>query len=167
MGRVQGRFFNNSFDLKRMDRDIHQEQAGHGTTVLWYFYLGAVSDETYDEGGRRWKVPPKVMPVVSAVPTQGANVPSDSGRYITDSIELRMSYRQISDEGIGPNLSVDFEPHYSDRFIYRGHVYSIREIHSDGHFDALNRDVMVRIVGGQLRPDELVNDVDFLDYASQ
>lgn len=165
MGRVKGKFFTNQYELKRMFRDIRQEQEDHGTSVQWYFYLGSVVDSTYDEGGRRWRGP-KTMPVVSAVPVQGANVPSDSGRFVTDSIALRMSWRQITDQGIGPNISEDFESHYGDRFIYRGHVYSIEEIRVDGHFDPDSHDVMVSIRGGQLRPDELVNDVDFLNYAS-
>lgn len=165
MSRVKGKFFNNDFDLKRMDRDIRQEQEGHGTTVDWYFYLGAVVDPTYDEGGRRWRGPVP-MPVVSAVPAQGANVPSDSGRFVTDTIELRMSYRQITGRGIGPDISSDFENHYADRFVFRGHVYSVTAIRIDGHFDPQARDVMVRIDAGQLRPDELVNDVDFAEYAA-
>jgi hypothetical protein len=166
MGRVKGRFFNNDFDLNRINRDIAQEQAGHGTSVAWYFYQGAALDDTYDEGGRRW-TGPKNVPVVSAVPAQGANRPSDTGQYITDHITLRMSYRQIAgDTGFTMDLSTNFEQHYADRFVFRGHVYSVQEIRMDGHFDPAARDVMVRVEGGQLRPDELVNDIDFQEYAA-
>lgn len=165
MSRVKGQFFTNDFDLKRMDRDIRQEQENHGTTVDWYFYQGAVVDDTYDEGGRRWRGPVS-MPVVSAVPAQGANLPSDSGMFITDTIDLRMGYRQITGRGIGPDISTDFETHYADRFVFRNHVYSVTAIRIDGHFDPEARDVMVRVTGGQLRADELVNDVDFTAFAA-
>jgi hypothetical protein len=165
MSRVKGKFFTNDFELKRMNRDIRQEQEGHGTTVDWWFYLGAISDETYDEGGRRWRGPVP-MPVVSVVVDQGPNVPSDSGRFVTDAVTLRMGYRQITGRGIGPDISSDFEAHYGDRFVFRDHVYSVESIHIDGHFDPLARDVMVQVEGGQLRPDELVNDVDFTEYAA-
>lgn len=165
MGRVKGRFFNNDFDLNRINRDIAQEQAGHGTSVGWYFYQGAALDDTYDEGGRRW-TGPKNVSVVSAVIQQGPNRPSDTGRYITDRAVLRMSYKQIADENFGMDFSTNFEPHYNDRFVFRGHVYSVQEIKSDGHFDAQARDVMVQVTGGQLRPDELVNDIDFTAYAA-
>jgi hypothetical protein len=131
MGRVKGRFFTNDFELSRLDRDIRQEQEYHGTTVDWYFYLGSQVDDVYDEGPADWKGPVK-MPVVSAVPVQGANVTGDSGLYVTDRITLRLSLDQVVTRGLGRGLSSNFEQHYRDRFVYRNHVYSIEDIRIDG-----------------------------------
>ncbi len=165
MGRVTGKFFTDRYELDRSFRDIRQEQEDHGTIVEWYFYLGAEPDDTYDEGGRRWRGPVTV-PVVSAVPVQGANVSNDSGLFVTDAITLRMSYRQITSVGIGPDISTDFESHYADRFVYRKHVYGIEAIRIDGHFDPDSHDVMVRVEAGQLRPDELFDDVEFTAFSA-
>lgn len=163
MGKVSGRFFTNEYERKRMFRDIRQEQEDHGTHVDWWFYLGAQLDDAYDEGQRRWQGP-IAMPVVSAAPAQGANVSNDAGLYVTDRITLRLSWKQLTDKAPGPDISVNFEDRYNDRFVYRAHVYSIEAITIHGHFDPDSLDMMVQVTGGQLRPDELFDDLEFTAY---
>lgn len=165
MGRVHGKYFTNKYERKRMFRDIRQEQEYHGTSVEWYVYQGAQLDDAYDEGQRRWTGPVSV-PVVSAVPVQGANVSNDAGRFVTDRIVLRISYKQLADAHVGPEISNDFEDWYADRFVYRDHVYGIEALRVDGHFDPDSLDMMVSVTAGQLRPDELYDDIDFTAFAT-
>lgn len=168
MGRVRGRFYTNRFERQRMNRDIRQYQEGHGTYVLWYFFAGITEDSIYDEpsvmGGRSFTLAASPMPVLSAVPLEGANAPGDAGRYVTNRVALRMSLRQVMSAGM-PDLSRNYEAHYGDRFVYRGLVYDVTAIVSEGNIDATDTDIVLRVEGTQLRADELTSDPAFSTYA--
>lgn len=170
----RGRFFTPKWDLRRMDRDIALHQRAFGTTVDWYFFEPAQStwDEIYGEGqdtavtgGRRWRGPIKI-PVLSANRREGPKVTSEDGMYILDTIDLRMSYEQARRVGLTPEISQNQEQHYNDRFVYDNLVWGIRDISITGQFEASGRDIMVRILGVRLRPDELVNDPDFAEWSA-
>lgn len=169
----RGRFFSPKYDLKRMDRDIELHQRTFGTVVQWYFYdpEASVYDDVYDEGqaapggGRRWKGPTPV-PVLSANRREGQKVITDDGMYVVDTIDLRLSYEQSRKVGLIPEMSQNQEQHYSDRFVYDNLVWGIRDISITGQFEPSGRDIMVRILGVRLRPDELVNDPDFAKWSA-
>lgn len=157
-----------------MDRDIELHQRTFGTTVDWYFYdpVHSTFDDVYDEGqdlagtgGRRWRGP-VTLPVLSANRTEGTKVTTDDGMYVLDTIDLRMGYEQARRVGLVPEISQNQETHYSDRFIYDNLVWGIRDIQIRGQFEPSGRDMMVRVLGVRLRPDELVNDVDFVEYSA-
>jgi hypothetical protein len=155
-----------------MDRDIEKHQQAFGTVVQWYFYDPENSqyDDVYDEGsdsgnGRRWKGPITV-PVLSANRREGSNITSDDGMYVVDTIDLRLSYEQARRVGLVPEISRNHEMHYDDRFIYDDRVWGIRDISVTGQFEASGHDIMARVLGGQLRPDELVNDIDFARWSA-
>lgn len=168
MGRTRGRFFTTRFERDRQQQSIGELQGKVGTTVQWWLLTGAVLDSVFDEpdvmGGRTFTQLSRPVPVLSAVPLEGANTPTDAGRYVTNRVMLRVSLRQAEAAGV-PDLSVDYEARYGDRFVLRGLVYDITAIASEGNFDATNEDVVLRIEGRQLRPDELSTDPDFASYA--
>lgn len=168
MGRRRGRFFTTRFERDRQDRLIRQQQDKFGTAVTWFFLAGATVDSVFDEpdvmGGRTFTQAARSIPVLSAVPLEGPNVPGDAGRYVTNRVVLRMSLRQVLAAGM-PDLSRDFEERYGDRFVLRGLVYDVTAIATEGNFDATNEDVVVRVEGRQLRADELTSDPDFIDHA--
>jgi len=170
VGRTRGRFFTTRFERDRMARGIQQFQGGFGTTVDWWFYASAEMDSIFDEpsvlGGRTFTPNPQPVPVLSAIPLEGANTPSDAGRYVTNRVLLRVSLRQAMASGM-PDLSRDFEAHYGDRFVLRGLVYDVTAIVSEGNLDATNEDVVLRVEGRQLRADELGSDEQFAGYVSR
>lgn len=155
-----------------MDRDIEQHQRAFGQVLDWYFYDPDTStfDDVYDEGqdkgggGRRWKGPVPI-PVVSANRREGQKSLSDDGRYVVDTIDIRMSYEQARRAGLSPEIALNTEHHINDRFVYDNRVWGIRDISVSGQFELSGHDTMVRILGVQLRPDELVNDQDFRRWA--
>lgn len=163
----RGRFFSPKWEARRIDRDIELHQRAFGTTIDWYFYDPAESvyDAVYDEGqdlgeGRRWNGPTPI-PVLSANRREGPNITSEDGMYVVDTIDVRMSYEQARRVGLVPEMSRNHEQHYSDRFVYDNIVWGIRDISVTGQFEASGHDIIVRILGVQKRPDELVNDIDF------
>lgn len=173
MAQITSHFFSPRFDGRRQDRDIEQHQRAFGTIVQWYFFdsTNSVFDDVYDEGnaapgigGRRWNGP-HPMPVVSANRREGAKPSTDDGRYVVDTIDLRISYEQARRVGMKPEISQNHEAHLNDRFIYDNRVFEIKDISVTGQFDPSGLDVMLRVLGTQIRPDELVNDLDFQKWA--
>ncbi len=185
MVQIRSRFFPPRFDARRMDRDIAQHQQAFGTIVDWYFYDPdtSVYDDVYDEGqdtgggyangygtgyaggGRRWRGPIRI-PVLSANRREGFKVLSDDGQYSLDTIDLRLSYEQTRRVGLQPEISHNHEQHLRDRFVYDNRVFGVRDISVTGQFEPSGHDVVARVLGVQLRPDELVNDPDFVRWAA-
>ena len=170
----RGRFFPPKYETRRIDRDVELHQRAFGTTVQWYFFdvEDTVIDDLYDEGadtavtgGRRWKGPITV-PVLSAVRQEGIKVASDDGMYTLDTIDLRLSHEQARRVGLLPNMDQNTELHLRDRIVYDNRVFGLRNIQVTGQFEGSGHDVMVRILGVQLRPDELVNDPDFKKWSA-
>lgn len=169
--RPAGRFFSTRYELERQDRDISIYQDVYGTEVQWWFYdrTNSETDDVYDEGaffgGRRWDGPHRV-PVLSAMHLQGPDSTDDGGQYNVDHIQLRVSYNQLQRIGFGPLPDQDTTTHYSDRFVYDNKVFTVDSISVRGQFEQTGRDVIVAITATQLRPDDLVNDVDFARYSA-
>lgn len=169
----RGRFFPPKYDLTRQDRDLTQHQRTFGQEVQWYFYdpETSVYDDVYGEGegsgsgGRRWKGPIPI-PVLSAVRQEGFKVISDDGKYVLDSLDLRLSYEQVRRVGLAPDLDQSTETHQNDRIVYDNRVFGIRNIQITGQFEQAGRDVMARVLCVQVRPDELVNDPDFKQWSA-
>lgn len=172
MARYQGRYFTDLYERHRINRDIRQEQEDHGMIVLWYFYApqDTVPNDVYDEGdarlgGRRWKMPPLRVPVLSADRVEGARQPTDFGFYTVDTIRIRVSFQQATDAGLLPELSLNTDLHLQDRVVYDRRVFELEDLNVTGQFDSSGQDVMVLVSGTRVRPDELVNDPDFKEFA--
>ncbi len=170
----RGRFFPPKYDMRRQDRDIELHQRAFGMVVQWYFFNveDSVIDDLYDEGadtpvtgGRRWRGPLPV-PVLSAVRQEGFKSTSDDGMYTLDTIDIRLSHEQARRVGLLPNMDQNTELHLRDRVVYDNRVFGLRNIQVTGQAESSGHDVMVRILGVQVRPDELVNDPDFKDWSA-
>lgn len=172
LARYQGRHFTDLYERHRIDRDVRQEQEDHGTVVLWFYYAPdlTIENDVYDEGdsvlgGRRWKLPPLRVPVLSANRVEGSRQETDYGFYTVDTIQIRISMQQSLDAGLMPELSLNTDLHLQDRVVYDKRVFGLSDLAITGQFDAAGHDIMVRASGTRVRPDELVNDPDFKEFA--
>lgn len=149
-------------------------QAVFGTEVLWFFFQPVgpgsptVLDDVYDEGavasGKTYDGPLRI-PVLSAVPAQGAENPDDQGFATYDRIVLRMSYEQVRRAGLSQNLIQDRESRLLDRFVYRSRVFDVTALQTSGHFEQTGADTVLQVSGVQLRPDELLDSPTFARYS--
>lgn len=191
-GGNEGTDRNSRFDLdyeaKAIYEGIAEDLGGTvGVEVDWLrwqnYYLeenfSTVVDDTYDtsstvaaigfpedEGyvpaqGKRWMLPFK-MPAVMAQFVRGTNVMNVRGFYVTDTLRLVLNVGDV--QRLLPSLITDPNNHIKDRIIYRGEVFVPTRVLPRGSF-GYNWSV-VTIDCNQVNPEELVNDPQFMKYAS-
>lgn len=153
-----------------------------GHVVDWYLYDqdNTIVDEIYDvggdsfgTGGRRWKGPFKV-PVINGTVVQGATIQSEEGFYNTDVLTLTINMDAIdgSNEVEGEHLTLrplrflptNPDSFLRDRVIFRQTVWKFQQIEPRGIMN--NKYTLFDITCYQVNPEELVNDVQFIEYAN-
>jgi len=142
-------------------------QAPEGQFVDWFPFdtSSSTKDNLYDvspstTGGRRWKTPYRI-PVVRASITQGDFYGDQRGFYVSDNMTLTINADEIY--RTMPDLFVSVDDHFKDRFIYRSEVFTVGRVWPKGHLQGLFTTVTVEAV--QVKPDELINDPQFLTVA--
>jgi hypothetical protein len=173
--RVQGRF-NVDYEKLSMYEGIAEDLGGTvGVEVDWWrwqdYYLQdnytTIVDDVYDVGsslsggGRRWVLPFK-FPVVMAQFVRGTNVMNQRGFYVTDTLRLVINAGDA--ERLLPSLLTNSNNHIKDRIVYRGEVFVPTRVLPRGSFGY--NWAVVTIDCNQMNPEELVNDPQFLKYAT-
>jgi hypothetical protein len=168
--------FGMEYEAASIYEGIAEELGGTvGVDVDWFrwqeYYLEQnytdIIDDTYDVSsstpgkGRRWMLPFK-LPVVMAQAIRGTNVMNERGFYVSDTLRLVINAGDV--QRLLPTLITDSNSHIKDRVIYRGEVYVPTRVLPRGQFGY--RYGVVTIDCNQLNPEELVNDPQFLKYAS-
>ena len=180
------------FQVKDEASSIHEglQKFGHevGTTVLWYAFdreesapeegvdgpaVGdSIYDDVYDEssvtpggGGAtlQWK-DPWIVNVLSAVRYEGAEQPNDTGFYTTDRLHLAIDRISAEQQGL---LTVDLRSNdrLHDRVVYDNVVFGVTDIQVRGQLE--DHDLVIGVDLAEVDPSELVNEPDFLNWASR
>lgn len=179
-GGNEGADRNSRFDMDyeswSMYEGIAEDLGGTvGTEVDWFrwreYYVDDhytdIIDDIYDVSssvpgkGKRWMLPFK-MPVVMAQFVRGTNVMNERGFYVADTLRLVVNVGDI--QRLDPSIISDPNLHIKDRILYRGEVFVPTRVLPRGSF--ANRWAVVTIDCNQLNPEELVNDPQWLKYAS-
>jgi hypothetical protein len=125
-------------------------------------------DDVFDEGfGMGLVFQPSVdLPVLHATHTEGGqgNGENNSGFYFGDTIYVTTTYDLFSRTGL-TQADVHHERYIKDRIVYDGLVFRVQSINILGQVD--RRDTIVSFEGSQVKPDELSNDPQFAQYATQ
>jgi hypothetical protein len=173
--KIQGRF-DLDYETLSMYEGIAEDLGGTvGVDVDWWrwqdYYLQdnytTVVDDIYDVGsslaggGRRWMLPFK-FPVVMAQFVRGTNVMNQRGFYVTDTLRLVINAGDA--ERLLPSLLTNSNNHIKDRVVYRGEVFVPTRVLPRGSFGY--NWAVVTIDCNQMNPEELVNDPQFLKYAT-
>jgi hypothetical protein len=168
--------FSMDYEAKSIYEGIAEDLGGTvGVDVSWFrwqnYYLEDkyrdVVDDTYDVSnstpgkGRRWMLPFK-MPAVMAQFVRGTNIMNERGFYVTDTLRLVLNVGDV--QRMLPSLLTDSNNHIKDRILYRGEVFIPTRVLPRGSFGY--KWAVVTIDCNQVNPDELVNDPQFLKYAS-
>lgn len=118
----------------------------------------------YDEptgGGLMWLAPVRVE-ALHVTHVQGANEDSDRGFYYNDDLDVTVPFDLFIQAGMSM-ADIDTGNYLKDRVVYDRKVFRIKSISIRGQMQ--QRDIIVGITGTQLKPDELVWDQQFAQWA--
>lgn len=121
-------------------------------------------DGVYDEPtgtGLVFQKPVRVE-VMHVRDVRGSNEYGDKGFYSNRDLDVKLMYDKFQQAGMS-KADIDTETYLKDRVVYDRKVFRITQIAIEGQMQ--QRDVVVNISGTQLKPDELVMDSVFADWA--
>lgn len=176
-GSGPGGRFGIDYESASMFEGIGEELGGTvGQEVNWWLwaeeYVDAHESTIYDDlydvssadtvgGGRRWHEPFKV-PTIAAVISRGGNVQNDRGFYVTDTLRVTVSVGDIM--RLIPTMVEDPQRHIKDRVTYNGEVYTPTSVMPLGSYGT--RWAVVSVTFNRVNAEEMVNDPQFLQYAT-
>lgn len=169
MGRLdskRGRF-GTDFETNQIHDAMRGWQAATvGDEVMWYRFnaTNTVIHDIYDEGfgtGKSYDGPIKV-PVLHATHLEGRDENGDTGMYFNDELHFTASFDQIRRTGI-VELDLETKNYLKDRILYDDRVFRIMNIQVLGQVQ--ERDIIAGVDATQVKPDELVNDVQFATWS--
>ena len=166
-GRFDADFETNKV-LEGLDADLKRPV---GTKAQWFIWdpITTVLDPIYDvgqdlstaTGGRMWRGPFE-LPVVRAVIKQGGVKNSQRGYYGADSLHLTLNAEDV--EKVAPGVIGNPDLQARGRIIWKGQVYRPYYIQQAGI--VAERFTLLVVECMQVMADEMVNDPQFLTYAS-
>lgn len=141
-------------------------QPAFGDQVLYfrYDYKASLRHSVYDEAvstGRRFSGPVE-LPVLDVVHTMGEVEQVDEGFYTVDTLRVSSGFRQISRTGL-THADLLNGAYLRDRIAYDGRLFRVLEMRVLGQIQ--RADVSVEVKATQLKPDEIVMDPQFRQYA--
>jgi hypothetical protein len=134
---------------------------------FYYFrfaYDQSTDDPVYGEADSpngRIYFGPNLIPALHVLHIEGANDNSEDGFYFNDTAHITMSFDQIKKMGLD-RIDLNTQNYLKDRFVYDTKVFRVTKIEVMGQLQ--QRDIIVTIDATQVKPDEMVNDIQFAQY---
>jgi hypothetical protein len=121
-------------------------------------------DEVYDEptGNGLAYFPPVRVEATHVEHVEGANEDSENGFYYNDDAALIVAFDKVMQAGMD-YADIMTGNYLKDRIVYDRKVFRVRQISIRGQMQ--RRDIIVAISATQVKPDEMVWDVQFADWA--
>lgn len=168
MGRLDfgaGRF-DTDFETNEIHRSLRGWQSEFGDRVLYYRFWGEESEvhDIWDEAAGRGRVwhPASEVEVLHVTHIEGGNQDRPQGQYYNDSLYLTASWEQLKRLGM-TEMDLQHQSYLRDRIVYDYRVFRVTRLQVMGQIQ--QRDVIVSIEGTQVKPDEMINDEQFLAFA--
>lgn len=141
-------------------------QSVDGDWIAYFRFDEAHSEihPVYDEptgDGLKWLAPVRVE-CMHVTHVQGSNEDSDRGFYYNDDLSATVAFDLFIQAGM-TQADIDTGNYLKDRVIYDRKVFRIKTISIRGQMQ--QRDITVEITGTQAKPDELVWDQQFAQWA--
>jgi hypothetical protein len=137
-----------------------------GDWIAYYHLDEAKSqiDDVYDEptgAGLVFHAPVRVE-VLHSTDTRGGNEYGDKGFYTNRDLDVKVMFDKFIQAGMSL-ADIDTENYLKDRVAYDRKIFRVTQIAIEGKMQ--ERNIVVNITGTQLKPDELVLDSVFADWA--
>lgn len=158
--------FNPDSETDALFQAMRGWQSADGDWVAYYRFDEAHSeiDPVYDEPtgqGLRWMEPVRVE-ALHVTHVEGENENSDRGFYYNDTLAVTVPFDLFIQAGMS-KADIDTGNYLKDRVMYDRKIFRITTISILGQMQ--QRDIIVGISGTQLKPDELVWDQAFAEWA--
>lgn len=141
-------------------------QSVDGDWVNYYRFDEAHSEihPVYDEptGNGLIYLPPVRVEALHVEHVEGGNENSDRGFYYNDDLDISVPFNLFIQAGMSM-ADINTGNYLKDRVVYDRKVFRIQTISIRGQMQ--QRDIVVGITGTQLKPDELVMDSQFAQWA--
>lgn len=158
--------FSPDLEVNEINNALRGYQDGYGDFVDYFRFMLETSemDDVYDEGhgvGRSYNGPIP-LPSIQVIHTEGPQANTEGGFYYRDGISVTVSYAAFRRAGF-PDADVNAADYLKDRLVYDNKVFRVTNVAVLGQLQ--RRDVIVSFEGAHVKPDELVNDLQFAKYS--
>ena len=159
------------FDVNKETNEIQEALRGHqgaqvGDAVLWFRFESeaSVTNDVYDEGSGVGRVfrPPVPVPTLHVTHNEGSTENRDTGFYFNDDLHFTASLSQVARTGL-TFADISHQSYLKDRVQYDNKLFRITNIQVLVQIQ--QRDLILSVEATQLKPDELVNDEQFANFA--
>lgn len=165
----KGGRFNVDYETSEIYRGLRDWQRWTGDKVNYFrfIYEQSNADPVYGEAtpplGRIY-FGPNLIPALHVIHVEGENQNRDEGFYYNDTAHVTLSFDQINRLGIGrQDITTQTQNYLKDRFEYRGKIYRVTNVQILGQIQ--RKPIIITFDGTQVKPDEMVNDPQFAQYA--
>ncbi|MFH9606862.1 hypothetical protein [Streptomyces sp. NPDC017448] len=153
-------------EVQQIGDGLRGYQPAYGDQVsYWRFdYEKSKKHSVYEEAveeGRQF-IGPHEVPVLDVLHGFGGNELHEGGFYTNDTLRVTCGFRQLSRTGL-TNTDLRTSAYLRDRMAYDGKLFRLLSITVQGQIQ--RTDVVVELNAVQLKPDEIVNDPLFVQYA--
>lgn len=169
MGRLDfesGRF-NADHEITEMSAALRGWQTEFGDNVLWYRYWReeSASNSVFDESDNAGRIyhPAAEVPVLHVTHIEGGNENRAEGMYYNDELYITASFDELTKIGF-TEMDLTHYSYLRDRIVYDFRVFRVTRMQIMGQVQ--RRDIMVSIEGTQVKPDEMLNDIQFQAFAN-
>lgn len=168
MGRIgwKGGRFNVDYETSEIYRGLRDWQRWTGDQVHYFRFAYDQSsvDPVYGEANSpngRIYFGPNLIPALHVIHVEGDNENTENGFYFNDEAHITLSFDQLKRTGL-ERMDLDTQNYLKDRFVYDTKVFRVTNVQILGQIQ--QKDIIVTIDGTQVKPDEMVNDIQFAQY---
>lgn len=157
--------FDAEYEATSIMEGIRGYQAEFGDLFVYYRFWPEKSQkhDVWNEAAGSGKVyhSPETLPALHVTHVEGAEQSRDEGFYVVDSLYVTCSFDQLRRIGMD-KMDLSTHAYLRDRMVYDGKVFRVDNISVTGQIR--ERDIMVSIEGTQVKPDEMLNDPQFIEF---
>lgn len=160
--------FSDKYEIGQIDGALFGHQRNFGDYIDYYRFLrdASKSHDVYDEGDQVGRVfaQPMNLPVLHVTHQEGPRLDESTGFYYNDELHVTASLSQLSRVGL-TFMDLETQDYLKDRFVYDDKVFRVTSIDVLGQI--VRRDIIVAIDATHVKPDELVDDLQFAKWAAK
>lgn len=164
----KGGRFSVDFETSSIYGGLRDWQRWTGDQIYYYRFAYDQSsvDPVYGEADSpkgRVYFGPNIIPALHVIHIEGDNDNTEMGFYTNDRAHVTMSFDQVKRMGLD-RMDLSTQNYLKDRFVYDTKVFRVTSFQILGQIQ--QRDIIVAIDATQVKPDEMVNDVQFAQYVT-
>lgn len=158
--------FNPDSDTQKIFEALKGWQSTHGDWVAYFRWNPnkTVMDDVYDEaiGVGLIYDPPFQLPMQHVTHLEGQNERGTKGFYYNDTLDGQVAFDRFIE--VGMSMADIMTGNYlKDRVYYDRKIFAVTDLAVQGQIQT--RDIIIGLSATQLKPDELVNDTMFANWA--